>query len=114
MPVYDDNPLCRVAESPSHGRGLFARRDIPRGTRIGHYDGQETRDDGMHVLWVETGEGENGAEDWIGIDGCNELRFLNHANDPSGEMDGLELYARRDICAGEEITIHYGEEWEET
>lgn len=109
--VYNDNPLCCVADSPIHGRGLFARRDIPKGTLIGHYDGRQTRDDGMHVLWVEAGE--EGSEDWIGIDGRNELRFLNHASDPSGEMDGLDLYARRDIHAGEEITIHYGEEWEE-
>ena len=113
MPASDDNRLYYVADSSIHGRGLFARRDIPKGTWIGHYEGRKTRDDGMHVLWVESGEGENDAEEWIGIDGRNELRFLNHSNDPSGEMDGLDLYARRDIPAGEEITIHYGEEWEE-
>ena len=110
MPAYDGNRLCYVAESPIHGRGLFARRDIPKGAWIGHYDGQETRDDGMHVLWMEAGEGA--ADTWIGIDGNNELRFLNHARDPNGEMDGQDLYARRDIRAGEEITIHYGEEWD--
>ena len=113
MSAYDENRLCYVADSPIHGRGLFARHDIPQGTWIGRYEGRETRDDGMHVLWVESGKAENGSEDWIGIDGRNELRFLNHASDPSGEMDGLDLYARRDISAGEEISIHYGEEWED-
>lgn len=111
MPDYDGNHLCYVAASPIHGRGLFARCDIPRGTWIGRYDGPETRADGMHVLWVEAEAGLD--DEWIGIDGHNELRFMNHASEPSGEMDGQDLYARRDIREGEEITIHYGEEWEE-
>jgi SET domain-containing protein len=108
MPAYDSNPLCLVADSPVHGRGLFARHDIPAGTWIGHYDGQQTQQNGMHVLWMETGAGE---DEWVGYDGNNELRFLNHALQPNGEMDGLDLYARRDILAGEEITIDYGEEF---
>jgi len=97
---------------------LFARRDIPTGTLIGHYDGTLTKRNGMHVLWVEAGTGEDGTEDtgdgetWLGYDGNNELRFLNHASRPNGEMDGRDLYAMRDIRAGEEITIHYGEEFE--
>lgn len=109
MSDFDTNPLCRVADSPVHGRGLFARHDISAGTWIGHYDGQETQENGMHVLWMEAG---NGAENqWIGYDGNNELRFLNHAKQPNGEMDELDLYASHDIRAGEEITIDYGEEF---
>ncbi len=65
----------------------------------------------MHVLWVESGDDDSG-EEWIGYDGDNELRFLNHAARPNGEMDGLDLYAIRDIRAGEEITIDYGEEFD--
>jgi len=66
------------------------------------------------VLWVEAGVDEDGDadEEWIGYDGNNELRFLNHAAQPNGEMDGLDLYANRKIKAGEEITINYGEEFE--
>lgn len=112
MPGYDSNKLCFVADSPVHGRGLFARDDIPKGTWIGHYDGPETQHNGMHVLWVEADAGHD--EDWIGYDGVNELRFLNHASSPNGEMDGLNLYARRAIRAGEEITIDYGDEFEDS
>lgn len=108
--MYDSNDLCFVADSAVHGRGLFARRDIPADTRIGHYDGSQTLENGMHVLWVEADEGSE--EEWIGYDGINELRFLNHAKQPNGEMDGRDLYSIRDICAGEEITIDYGEEFE--
>lgn len=110
MPTYDENPLCFVADSAVHGRGLFARCDIPADTWIGHYDGPETRENGMHVLWVEALAGSG--EEWIGYDGHNELRFLNHARPPNGEMDGLDLYARRHISAGEEITIDYGDEFD--
>ena len=109
MPDYDTNSLCFVADSPVHGRGLFARHNIPADTWIGHYDGPQTEENGTHVLWVEAGDS---GEEWIGYDGNNELRFLNHATQPNGEMDGLDLYAIRDIRSGEEITIDYGEEFE--
>jgi SET domain-containing protein len=109
MPEHDTNPLCYVADSDIHGRGLFAKQNIPAGTRIGHYDGQETRENGMHVLWVDNGT--DGKEDWVGYEGDNELRFLNHAPRPNGEMDGQVLYAARDILKNEEITIDYGEEF---
>jgi len=107
MTEYDNNPLCFVADSSVHGRGLFARDDISAGTWIGHYDSVETQQNGMHVLWIEGDE----EDDWVGYDGTNELRFLNHDNRPNGEMDGLDLYALRDIRANEEITFDYGEEW---
>lgn len=111
MPDYDTNCLCYVADSPVHGRGLFARHDILKDTWIGHYDGAQTMENGMHVLWVEAGDDDTG-EEWIGYDGDNELRFLNHSTNPNGEMDGLDLYAIRDIRAGEELTFDYGEEFE--
>jgi SET domain-containing protein len=110
MPTYDSNHLCFVADSTVHGRGLFALQDIPADIWIGHYDGSQTRENGMYVLWVEADE--DAEEEWIGYNGNNELRFLNHAKQPNGEMDGLDLYAIRDINAGEEITINYGEEFE--
>ena len=116
MSGYDNNALCFVADSPVHGRGLFARRNIPADTWIGHYDGPQTLENGMHVLWMEadTDSDETTVDGWVGYDGNNELRFLNHAKHPNGEMDGLDLYACSDISAGEEITIDYGEEFEAT
>ena len=35
MSRWDDNPLVYVAESPIHGRGLFARQEIAAGSYIG-------------------------------------------------------------------------------
>lgn len=108
MKQYNSNPLAYVDASPIHGKGLFARVDIPEETFIGTYSGPATDVDGMHVLWLyneETGE-------WEGIDGKNEMRFLNHSADPNAEWWDNELYSIRHIARGEEITFHYGEDWE--
>jgi uncharacterized protein len=104
---YDDNPKAYVAESPIHGRGLFARDDIECDEYLGTYEGPATQDDGMHVLWLWNEESER----WEGIDGQNEMRFLNHSSDPNADWWGTELYAIRDIAADEEITFDYG--WDE-
>jgi uncharacterized protein len=106
---YDSNPLIHVRSSHIHGLGLFAARSIRKGTLIGIYDGPETRRDGMHVLWVY----EEDDRQWIGREGRNALRYLNHSSSPNAEFDGYQLYALRNIRAGEEITFDYGEEWED-
>ncbi len=113
MHSYDNNPLALVSDSSIHGKGLFAKKDIPEGQWIGHYDGPETQTNGLHVLWVdaETNSGADDEIEWIGYDGNNELRFMNHSSSPSGQMDGLDLYALRKITANEEISIDYGEEF---
>ncbi len=101
------NALVYVDASRIHGRGLFARQAIPAGTLIGHYEGKATQRNGRYVLWMEgPADGE-----WQGIDGSNDLRFMNHSDRPNCEMDGTDLYAARDIGAGEEITIDYGDEF---
>jgi hypothetical protein len=105
---YDDNPLAYVDDSAIHGKGLFARADIPADTFVGSYEGPATDEDGMHVLWVWNDE----RDAWEGIDGKNEMRFLNHSADPNAEWWGNELYSIRSIAEGEEITFHYGEDWE--
>lgn len=94
-----------VKKSGIHGKGLFARVKISKGEYMGEYDGPTVTDNGMHVLWVEETE-----DAWIGRDGKNLLRYLNHSTDPHAEFDGFKLFAARDIHPDEEITINYGEE----
>lgn len=96
--------LC-VERSSIHGRGLFARGAIRRGEYLGTYTGPLVRSNGMHVLWVEDKPGK-----WIGRDGRNMLRYLNHSTRPNVEFDGFDLYARRNIRAGEELVFDYGED----
>lgn len=98
-----------MGDSSIHGRGLFAGAAIPSGAYIGFYEGRETVENGMHVLWVQQSDDDG---DWLGYDGTNELRFLNHSAEPNCEMDGQELFAARDIEHGEELTIDYGEWFE--
>lgn len=97
--------LFEAKESTLHGMGLFARNEIKKGTYMGTYHGPKTKKNGMHVLWVEEEEGE-----WIGCNGKNLLRYINHHKLPCSEFDGLQLYAIRRITKGEEITIDYGDE----
>lgn len=99
-------PRIAVQRSAIHGRGLFAEEPIPRNTLIGRYEGPRTQRDGAYVLWVEDGD------ELYGVAGKNELRFVNHSKNPNAIFDGVELWSTRSIRAGEEITFHYGSDWE--
>lgn len=102
--AYDQNPRVVVENSPIHGRGVFAQKDLPAFSFIGRYEGPMTHEDGMHVLWLY----DEQQDEWVGVDGQNEMRFLNHSDDPNAEWSDLDLYATRWISAGEEITFDYG------
>lgn len=97
--------MLKVAKSELHGKGCFATRRIATGSVIGRFEGRPTTHDGPHVLWLD---------DRHGLRVTNDLRYLNHATDANADFDGesLEVWALRPIAKGEEITIHYGPEWE--
>jgi SET domain-containing protein len=103
-----------VRPSSRHGLGVFALRRIGRGGLI----------ERCHVLLLEPAEAEVVAAgglygmmyDWPNGSSALALGFgslYNHDPDPNAEYtaheDGpeLEIVARRDISAGEEITIDY-------
>jgi len=94
--------LVYKAPSPIHGTGCFARKAFSAGEHIGTYCGPEVRRNGTYVLWVYA-EGQPP----VGRSGRNLLRYLNHQRDGNAQFDGFELYARRDIASGEEITFDY-------
>ena len=98
------NELVTVGPSAIHGRGLFAATTLESGQLIGVYDGPVVEENDSHVLWIEDDSGTG----WIGYDGENELRFMNHSDQPNAEMDGLHCYSVRKILPGDEITIDYG------
>jgi SET domain-containing protein len=99
-------PAVIVRRSGIHGRGLFAAEPIRRGTFIGRYEGRKTQRDGAYVLWIDDGERT------YGVAGKNQLRFVNHSRRPNAYFDGDELWSMKAIQAGEEITFHYGADWE--
>jgi SET domain-containing protein len=97
------------AESSIHGTGLFAAVPFEKGEYIGTYDGPRASRNGMYVLWVYDPDNH---DDIYGISGKNLLRYLNHESDGNAEFEGPDLFAARDIETGEELTFHYGDEWE--
>jgi hypothetical protein len=102
------NNFVYIDRSRIHGHGLFAARPISAGQMIGVYEGSEVKNDGIYVLWIE--DDERGS--WTGYNGENEMRFMNHSDEPNAEMDGLDCYALVDIARDAEITIDYG--WEDS
>lgn len=102
--MTDDNSLVYVADSAIHGKGLFAARDIPKGTLLGVVQGVPAKRNGPYVLWLGDGRG-------IRVQ-C-DLRFINHSSKPNAAyFDTLEVVTLRRIRRDEEITHDYGEEFE--
>ena len=101
-------PRLVIKNSDIHGKGLFAGETIERGQYIGRYEGPVVQYEGDHVLWILDDDGTG-----YGIDGQNEMRWVNHSDNPNAQFYEEEMYALRTIHAGEEITYYYGDEWVE-
>jgi uncharacterized protein len=108
------NDFIEIKQSPVHGKGLFAKINIPEGTEICVIQGEfideaecvrrEDDENNNYIFW-------HSDENYIDVD-KNFLRFLNHDCDPKCYVEEnddttLLLIAEKDICAGEEITIDY-------
>ncbi len=94
--------MYEVKPSAIHGMGVFARKPIIAGTVIGELNGQVTREDGPHVLWIT---------DELGMQVTCELRYINHSPKPTAAyMDDATVVALRNIEPGEEITHDYSGE----
>ncbi|MEM1444986.1 MAG: SET domain-containing protein [Planctomycetota bacterium] len=92
--------MYEVKKSAIHGRGLFAKVRIPKGTVLGKLEGELTDIDGDYVLWLTEEQG---------LQVKNDLRFINHATPPNAAyFDDFTVGALRDIEPGEEITHNYG------
>ena len=92
--------LTYVSDSNIHGKGLFARVDIPKNTVIGTIQGKPCKRDGAHVIWLSETQG-------FKVSG--NLKYINHADKPNAcYYDDLSVVALRDIKAHEEITHDYG------
>ena len=109
----------RVANSPRHGRGVFAIAPIRKGTRIIEYAGKrvswawasrqypEVEGEPTHTFLFEL-------DDDMVIDANqdgNDARWINHSCDPNCEAvdDGGRIFieALRNIAAGEELGYDY-------
>ena len=109
----------RVLDSPIHGRGVFAARNIRKGETIIEYRGRRTTwdeasetdgddDDPYHTFLFSL---DDGRVIDAGVRG-NAARFINHSCAPNCETfeddDGrVYIAARRPIRAGEELSYDY-------
>lgn len=109
--------FIRVGKSRIEGRGVFAKRRIPRGTRIIEYAGDHVPILGL-LRQLDEGTPSRtyvfALDDTTAIDGArngNDARFFNHSCDPNCEpyiFDGhVYIYAMRDVPRGEELTFDY-------
>jgi hypothetical protein len=96
--------LTYVSDSKLHGKGLFARKRISKGSVIGKIEGKLCKRDGSHVLWLNQTQGFKVS--------CN-LKYINHADVPNAcYYDDLSVVALREIKRNEEITHNYcATEW---
>lgn len=114
-----------VRQSSIHSRGVFAARDIPKGTSIVEYTGEkigkresERRAQERLARAKVTGEAAvyifnlNKRQDLDGSMESNVARLLNHSCDPNCEAiqsrGRIWMTALRPIKEGEELTFNYG------
>jgi len=96
---------------------VFARRKIPKGTRIIEYKGKRRP---VADLFGERAEGKPAPVYAMRLDEStvvdaairgDESRFINHGCEPNCEVyafdERLYIYAMRDIARGEELTFDY-------
>lgn len=105
-----------IRRSTIHGNGVFARRTVRSGRKIGELDGElisvaeaRRRAEGMEVVTIVEFEDDKALD--VTIDPC--LRYVNHSCEPNTYMRRIghcvEFYAIRRIRTGEELTCDYGE-----
>lgn len=112
-----DDLIARNSEI--HGRGVFARRDIPADADLIEYVGEKiskkeaTRRGRSHAVYIFVLNERRDVDGWVGGNGAH---LVNHSCAPNAEavVDDDEIWIRsiREIRQGEEITYDYGFEFE--
>ena len=108
-----------VRRSSIHGRGVFALRFIPKGTRIVEYKGELISDAEADRRYSKIHEHSPhtmlfSVDDGLVIDATrrgNSARWINHSCAPNCEIEEEKhrvfIEARRDIRPGEELAYDY-------
>ena len=105
-----------LRKSRIHGRGAFARRDIPAGTRLIEYVGLQVskkKSDELslrqnsYLFTLNESSDLNGKVSW------NPARLINHSCEPNceanlDENDHIWIFSIKPIARGEELTFNYG------
>lgn len=120
-----DSPWCEIRRSGIHGRGLFATKDIPKGTNIIEYIGEKIgKEESDRRGWARIDFAKKTGDaavyiftlnDEFDIDGnvtWNAARLINHSCSPNCEAsidnDAIWIGSLRKIKKGEELFYNYG------
>jgi uncharacterized protein len=118
-PPIVTSPLIEVRNSPVHGRGVFAAKHIPKGTRIVEYLGDRVSHKAADDRYEDHDENDNHTFLFIvdkntvidaGVGG-NDARFINHQCEGNCEsvIENRRVFidATRDIAPGDELGYDY-------
>ena len=122
------NPYIKVKNSQIHGRGVYAKKDIPKGTRIIEYIGRVITKEESQKIYdrkIEIYKKDKSKSSAVFIFNANEThdldgdvwwnlaKLVNHSCSPNcealSEDDGtIALYSMKNIKKGEELNFNYG------
>ncbi|MBK6975833.1 MAG: SET domain-containing protein-lysine N-methyltransferase [Cytophagaceae bacterium] len=112
-----DRDFTLVKDSQVEGLGVFAKRNIPKGSRIIEYKGERISKKDLILDMVKgltSLKYVMNLTETIAIDGernGNEARFINHSCEPNCTVyyfdDKPFIYALREISEGEELSFDY-------
>jgi len=126
------HPYVEVKNSGIHRNGVFAIKDIPKGTKVMEYTGIKVSKEESEMIQGQTHgmhmkDPKNHAGTYIfelddkwDLDGDipnNDAKFINHSCDPNCETEivgeKIVIESIKDIKKDEEITYNYGFEIDE-
>lgn len=126
MRVVSISDWIEVRGSSIHNKGVFAAKDIPKGTKVIEYVGRKvTKKESDRIserdLEANSKDKSNGAvylfelNKRYDLDGnvpWNTARFINHSCNPNCETEIIKgkiwIVSLRDIKKGEELNYDYG------
>lgn len=117
VPADPQKFALRVGPSAIDGQGVFAAEPIAARRKIGEVRGEaislqeaQARSRGQARIMLIAVSARRAID---ASQSTDALRFINHSCRPNASLrlnqGRVEFYAMRDIAAGEELTVNYGE-----
>lgn len=130
--VIQQEKIVEVRDSGVHNKGVFALKNIPQNTKIIEYRGDviskkeaDKRLDETYVQYKKNPKDYAATyifelDDEHDLDGNtpdNDAKYINHSCNPNCyfeiKKDHIDIYAKRDIQEGEELSYNYGFDFDE-
>lgn len=115
IPVHRRSETFRVRRSPVHGRGVFTKAELPGRRKLGELEGRVVARGPLRrrirrepvIYYVALNP-----EEALDCRDGNAFSHLNHSCDANCYLRvvgrRVEVWSRRPVAAGEELTVDYG------